>query len=368
MTLICGKFSQSLGVGGANRQESRLVSSDNSSRATGLWVVAPRQAELREEPLPERRSGEVVARALHSLVSAGSEMNVYRGEVASELEVAFPTRKGVFPFPIQFSYQVVAEVEAADPSSTFTAGDLVFCQHPHQDRFVVAEEFVHPLPEGLSARVAAFSNLANVALCGLLDVPVRLGDCCVVSGLGVIGTFVGHFARRTAGTLILVDPVESRRQAAAGIGADAVVALTDVSEVVEALSQGRGADVYIEVSGAPAALQMALDVTGVEGTVTVLSYYGSREATLRLSPQFHLRRQRIVSSMVGLVGSGLQPRWDKRRRMQAAMRLLQSVDVEAMITHEFDFADAPQAYALIDERPHETLGVLLNYPERGGAT
>jgi threonine dehydrogenase-like Zn-dependent dehydrogenase len=134
------------------------------------------------------------------------------------------------------------------------------------------------------------------------------------------------------------------------------------------LSGGRGADVCVEVSGAPAALQAALDVTGVEGTITVLSYYGSREATLRLSPEFHLRRQRIVSSMVGLVGSGLQPRWDKRRRMQTAMRLLRAVDVNAMVTHEFDFADAPQAYALIDEHPNETLGVLLNYPKGRGAT
>lgn len=344
------------------------MSSDNARRASGLWVVAPRQAELREEPLPERGSGEVTARALHSLVSAGSEMNVYRGEVSSELEVGFPTRKGTFPFPIQFSYQVVAEVEAADADSAYAVGDVVFCQHPHQDRFVVAEDFVHPLPEGLDARVAAFSNLANVALCGLLDVPVRLGDCCVVSGLGVIGTLVGHFARRTAGTLILVDPIESRRRAAAAVGADAVVAPADAREVVEALSGGRGADVCFEVSGAPLALQTALDVTGVEGTITVLSYYGNREATVRLSPEFHLRRQRIVSSMVGLVGSGLQPRWDKRRRMQVAMRLLRTVDVDAMVTHEFDFADAPQAYELIDEHPNETLGVLLNYPQGGGAT
>lgn len=337
------------------------MASDNSPKARGLWVVGPRQAELQTETLRPRNAGEIQARALHSLISAGTEMNVYRGEVATELEVGFPTRKGTFPFPIQFSYQVVAAVEEADPESAFSEGELVFCQHPHQDRFLVSEEFVHPLPEGLAPRRAAFSNLANIALCGLLDAPVRLGDCCVVSGLGVIGTLVAHFARRTAGTLILIDPLESRRQAAAAIGADAVVAPEDARAAVEQLSGGRGADLFVEVSGAPRALQTAVDTTGVEGTIVVLSYYGSREVTLRLSPEFHLRRQRIVSSMVGLVGSGLQPRWDKRRRMQTAMRLLDSVDVEELVTHEFPFAEAPDAYRMIDERPDETLAVLLNY-------
>lgn len=292
-------------------------------------------------------------------------MNVYRGEVASELEVGFPTRRGTFPFPIQFSYQVVATVEEADAESTFTVGELVFCQHPHQDVFTLAEEFVHLVPAGLNPRRAAFSNLANIALNGLLDVPVRLGDVCVVSGLGAIGTLVAHLARRTAGTLVLVDPLESRRAAATSVAADAVVGPADARTTVEELSSGRGADVFIEASGATQALQTAVDATGVEGTILVLSYYGNREATLRLSPEFHLRRQKIVSSMVGLVGSGLQPRWDKRRRMQTAMRLLRDIDVERMITHEFPFADAPDAYRLIDERPSETLGVLLNYIDGG---
>jgi 2-desacetyl-2-hydroxyethyl bacteriochlorophyllide A dehydrogenase len=333
--------------------------------ARGLWFRSVRSAELRSEPVGEPQQGEILVRALYSLVSAGTEMNVYRGEAASALEVGLPTRKGDFPFPIQFGYQVIGTVEAAGANTGYVEGDLVFCQHPHQDRFVVSTEFVFSVPSGLSPRAAAFSNLCNVALNCHLDVPVRFGDCCVVSGLGVIGTFAAQLARRTAGSLVLVDPLASRRRFAQSVGADAVVSPDEAVAAVEALSDGRGADVYIEASGAPAALQTALQSTGVEGTVAVISYYGNRPAQLTLSPEFHLRRQRIVSSMVGMVGSGLQPRWDKRRRMATAMHLVAQLDTESMITHELPFESAPDAYALIDSSPADVLGVLLDYRRKG---
>jgi hypothetical protein len=93
----------------------------------------------------------------------------------------------------------------------------------------------------------------------------------------------------------------------------------------------------------------------------VISYYGNREVTLRLSPEFHVRRQRIVSSQVGSVGSGLQPRWDAGRRMAVAMEELTSFDIETLVSHRLPFTDAPLAYEQIDTRPDESLGVLLQY-------
>lgn len=337
----------------------------SDAEARGLWFPSPRRAELRTEPLRPPAQNELLVTSLYSLVSAGTEMNVYRGEVVSPLEVGLPTRKGEFPFPIQFGYQVVGRVELAGREARYTQGDLVFCQHPHQDRFVIATDFVFPVAAEIPPRTAAFSNLCNVALNCHLDVPVRLGDCCAVAGLGVIGTFAAHLARRTAETLVLVEPIDERRRLAESVGADAVVPPEDARAVIDDLTDGRGVDVYIEASGAPAALQRALASTGVEGTIAVISYYGNRRADLLLSPEFHLRRQRIVSSMVGIVGSGLQTRWDKRRRMAAAMHLANGIDVESMITHELPFESAPDAYELIDTQPAETLAVLLDYGHGG---
>ena len=345
---------------------------DSTDVARALWFTAPRTTELREETLSPPGRGEILVRGIVSLVSAGTEMNVYRGQSATAAELDLPTAEGEFPFPMKFAYQIVGEVEQAGEGSPYSVGDRVFSYHPHQDRFLIGgssgaddllegASMVFPVPPDLDPERAAFANLFCVAYNGLLDHPIRIGDCVAVSGLGVIGSFAAHLARRTASRLVLVDPLQQRRERAGWIGAEAVVHPDQAAEAIAELTDGRGVDVYVEASGATPALQGAIDATGQEGTVVVISYYGKREASLRLSPEFHLRRQRIVSSMVGMIGSGLQPRWNAERRMAVAMEQLASFDTEALISHRVPFEEAPAAYEQIDNRPEESLGILLRY-------
>jgi 2-desacetyl-2-hydroxyethyl bacteriochlorophyllide A dehydrogenase len=330
-----------------------------------LWFTAPRTAELRDEPVREPEANEVQVDAVCSLVSAGTEMNVYRGQVSSAAEVALPTVGGTFPFPIKYGYQVVGTVAAAGGESGFQPGELVFCQHPHQERFTLEARvpLVFRLPPGVPALTAVFSSLYRTAHNCLLDVPVRVGECVAVSGLGVIGSFCAHLARKTAGKLLLIDPAPQRRELAAWIGADAVVGPEQVADAVDALSDGRGMDVIIEASGAPPALQTAIRSIGTEGTIAAVAWYGTREVPLVLTPEFHFRRPRIVSSWVGMIGSGQQARWTPERQREVALAGVAEIDVERLVTHRFPFADAPRAYELIDSSPEQTLGVVLDYEE-----
>jgi 2-desacetyl-2-hydroxyethyl bacteriochlorophyllide A dehydrogenase len=329
--------------------------------ARAVWFTSPRHLELREETPRPPQDHEVQVAALYSLVSAGTEMSIYRGEASSPAEVQLPMSEGEFPFPLKYGYQVVGRVAAAGPASGREVGDVVFANHPHQDHFTLPAALTFAIPPQLDAKAATFTNLLTVALNGLLDVPIRIGDCVAVSGLGIVGTFAAHLARRTAGKLVLIDPVSQRREFARSVRADAVVDPSDAHEVIDDLSQGRGADVFIEASGAAPALQGAINETGTEGTVVVLSYYANRKVTLSLAPEFHARRQKIVSSMVGMVGTGLQPRWNLQRRFDVALDALAGIDTHRMITHELPFRDAHEAYELIDQRPADTLGVLLDY-------
>jgi 2-desacetyl-2-hydroxyethyl bacteriochlorophyllide A dehydrogenase len=329
--------------------------------ARAVWFTGPRRLEMRDETPRPPRDDEVQVEALYSLVSAGTEMSIYRGEASSPAEVQLPMGDGEFPFPLKYGYQVVGRVEAAGPASGRDVGDIVFANHPHQDHFTLPSQLTFVIPREVSAKAATFTNLLTVALNGLLDVPVRIGDCVAVSGLGIVGTFAAHLARRTAGQLVLIDPIPQRRNLARSVHADAVVDPGDAHEVIDELSEGRGVDVYIEASGAAPALQGAINETGVEGTIVVLSYYANRKATLSLAPEFHARRQRIVSSMVAMVGSGLQPRWSPRRRFDVAISALAGIDTNQMITHELSFKDAQAAYELIDQHPADVLGVVLDY-------
>jgi threonine dehydrogenase-like Zn-dependent dehydrogenase len=290
-------------------------------------------------------------------------MQVYRGQVSPEIELGLETCRGSFSFPVKYAYQVVGKVLAAGKDVPFHEGDLVFARHPHQDLFTMRynPDLIFRLPPDMDPEVAVFANLADVAYNALLDVPVRIGDAVVVFGQGVVGLFCAVFARKTAGHLIVADPVEERRNRGVEFGADQAVHPDDAVRAIHEATDGRGADIAIEVSGAPPALQQAINVTGQEGTILTVSYYGSRPVTLTLSPEFHFRRHRIVSSQVSSVGSGLQPRWTFARRMENVLSLLAQIPVKSMISHHFDLKDAPKAYELLDTKPGDSLGMVLRY-------
>ena len=116
-----------------------------------------------------------------------------------------------------------------------------------------------PLPGDMPPERAVFVNLLEVALNCALDVPVRFGDVVVVYGYGVVGGFFcRQLSRRTAGRLVVVDPVAERRSRSPGPGADAAVSPAEAAGVIADVSNRRGADICIDASGAPSAVQDAV--------------------------------------------------------------------------------------------------------------
>lgn len=334
-----------------------------SYRGRALWFTSRQRVEIREELVPSPRGSQILVRAVVSLISAGTELLVYRGQLPAEDDLGLETCAGSFGFPVKYAYQVVGEVVEAGEAAGLRPGELVFCRHPHQSLFTLESSgfLVSAVPLDMSPERAVFVNLLEVALNATLDVPVRFGDVVVVYGQGVVGSFCAQLARRTAAKVVVVDPIEGRRRRALGLGADAAVAPEEAGEAIEELTEGRGADVCIEASGAPPALQAAIDVTGQEGTIVAVSFFGSRLVPLLLSPRFHYRRQRVVSSQVSSVGSGLQPRWSVERRNKAAFGLLRSEWLDTPVSHRIAFEQAAEAYLILDDATVEAMGVILAY-------
>jgi threonine dehydrogenase-like Zn-dependent dehydrogenase len=183
--------------------------------------------------------------------------------------------------------------------------------HPHQDLFTIGADptLITRVPDEVKDEAATFINLMRVALTAVLDAPVRVGETAVVFGQGIVGMLCARLARLNAGHVVVVDRIAARRDLALRYGADMAVAPEDVRSAVDQVSRGRGADIAIEASGAPSALQSAIEVTGADGQIVVVSYFGAREVQLRLAPEFHFRRLRIISSQ-----AGTQARWDWGRR------------------------------------------------------
>lgn len=338
-------------------------SSGNERIARALWFTSARKAELLTESVRSPVGTEVMVKGLAALVSAGTEMLIYRGELPAEDDLGLETCEGTFGFPVKYAYQTVGEVIEAGPDARYKVGDRVFCRHPHQDFFTMRSDtwLMTPAPDTMAPERAVFVNLLEVAVSCHLDVPVRHGDAVVVYGQGVVGSLIAQMARRTAGKLVVVDPIAARREAALAWGADAALAPADAQPMIDDLTDGRGADICVEATGAPAALQAALVAGGQEATIAVVSFFGKRQVPLLLSPEFHYRRQRIISSQVSTLGSGLQPRWTSERRNKVAFGLLESDWLQTPVSHRLPFAQAPEAYRILDQSPGEAMGIILQY-------
>ena len=334
--------------------------------ARSLWFSRPKEIEFREEEVEPPRGDEILVQALYSGISHGTEMLVYRGEVPRDLELdAFLTTiKGSFRFPVKYGYSSVGKVvELGSIASRLCRGDVVFVHHPHQTSYVVPENMAVKLPQDSSPMLGVFVANLETALNCILDSDVRLGESVAIFGQGVIGLLVTQLAKKCgADKVFTVDRIERRREVSRKLGADFSFGLdNDPAQAIKELTDGTGVDVVIEASGSPEALDYAIKSAAFEGLVVVVSWYGTKPATLHLGEQFHRERIKIKSSQVSHVNAALAPRWSVKRRTDMVIKLLPQLNLDELISDVVPFEEAQAAYEKIDKAPEETLQVVLSY-------
>lgn len=153
------------------------------------------------------------------------------------------------------------------------------------------------LPDSLAFEHAALIEAVSVAVHAANRTPVSLGDTAVVVGSGMIGLLVIQAMKRSGCTrVIATDLNQQRLNVAERLGADITInAGTDdvVARVLE-LTDGRGADVALEVVGATATIKSAIDCTRKGGSVTLVG---------NLAPQIDLPLQSVVTRELNVFGS-----------------------------------------------------------------
>ena len=338
--------------------------------AISVWFTSPGTVELRASSAAAPGQGEVRIEARFSGISHGSELMVYRGEVPAELALdsTLPTLPGTFSFPVKYGYASVGRVvDVGSGVNELAEGDLVFAFNPHETCYTVPTTVVIKLPQELDPRIGVFAANVETALNALLDAAPRLGETVVVIGQGVVGLLVTQLVRRAGASLIITsDLYENRRQLSRSAGAELVVDPTaeSLAECVFSMTGGAGADVVIEASGQPRALDDAIAATAHEGRVLVVSWYGTRRAELALGSDFHRKRLTLRSSQVSKLDPPLSPRWTILRRRELAVRYLGELCLDDLISQVLPFDRAAEAYRLIDQRPAEVIQVVMDYSAR----
>jgi threonine dehydrogenase-like Zn-dependent dehydrogenase len=382
--------------------------------ARAIWYAKPGVVELRTAPLPALAPGNVLVRTHFSGVSRGTERLILGGRVpeSEHARMRAPMQDGAFPFPVKYGYCAAGVVEDGPKE---LVGRGVFCLHPHQDVFQAPVGMVVPVPDGIPLRRATLAANMETALNALWDSGAGPADRIVVVGAGIVGLLVAYLAARLPGTEVtVIDPLQERRALAKMLGAyfssplagevapsaggGALLAAgspqgsreqperatptpapprkgegtpsaspAPSGRLADRESEGatKDADVAFHTSATEAGLATAIAAAGMEATIVELSWYGDKQITLPLGGAFHSQRLRLVSSQVGQVAASRRPRWTYRRRLEAALGLLADDRLDALLTTEIAFEDAPAKLPQLLAADAPGLAPLIRYSIAG---
>ncbi|WMS44104.1 zinc-binding alcohol dehydrogenase [Acuticoccus sp. MNP-M23] len=317
--------------------------------ATALWCEKHGTYGLRNERI-DTADHDIVVETAFSAVSKGTERLVLAGEIpASEFSrMRCPAQAGEFPFPVKYGYAAVGRI-VSGPEARL--GGRVFALQPHQSMFALKAEEAIAVPDNVPSERAALAANMETALNVVWDSGAAPCDNVVVVGCGVVGLLIARLLARTPGVVVTaVDTDASKRKAAEAMGA-AFALPADAPE---------GADIAINASGRSEGLVCALASAGREARVVEASWHGTREAHLPLGGAFHSQRLSIVSSQVGSLPPARAPRWTYKRRLTAALSLLDDPALDALLTHRVPLAEAPDRLPALLADPG-ALAILLTY-------
>jgi threonine dehydrogenase-like Zn-dependent dehydrogenase len=210
---------------------------------------------------------------------------------------------------------------------------------------------------------------ATVALGGVRDGGVRIGDRVIVTGLGAIGLMAIQLARVAGASFVAgVDPIERRRAAALAGGATHVFDPGDIDAGLETRrAAGTGVDVAIETSGSARGLQAAIRALAFGGTVAVVGWFNEIQGGLDLGREAHFNRPRLVFPRVESEPHTDHPRWNGRRLADAAWDLLATDRISgiAVVDPIVSFDNSDSAYReYLDEYPNRSIKLGVEF---GGA-
>ena len=314
-----------------------------------LWYVSQGRCELRAAEVSPAKSCRV--RLTHSCVSRGTERLILMGKVppGEYARMRGPNQEGDFPFPVKYGYQAVGIVEQGPAE---LKGKRVFALHPHQNEFSAEPGELTIIPGAIPSRRAALAANMETALNAVWDSGAGPGDRIVVVGAGVVGLLIAFLCAKMPGTEVtLVDVSEARTAFARSFGC---------AFALPAEAPGE-ADAVFHASSSAAGLRTAIDCAGFEAAIVEVSWYGDAPVQVRRGGAFHSRRLRLISSQVGQVAASRRARWTYSRRIQAALAMLADERLDALITHDVRFADAPRLLPGLLTEAGGALGIVLTY-------
>jgi len=361
--------------------------------------------QLAEVPAPSADAGQLLIHTTTSLVSAGTErMLVEFGKAnwldkarrqpdkvrmvldkvrADGLVAALEAVRSKLDQPLAPGYCNVGRVaELGLGVEGLAVGDRVVSNGRHAEMVCVPKNLCARIPDSVSDESAAFTVLAAIGLQGIRLAKPTLGECVVVTGLGLIGLLTVQMLRAQGCRVLGVDLDANRLSVARQLGAEWVInsGTDDVLAAAQTFSRGRGVDAVIITASTKSnepvsqAAKMCrkrgrVVLVGVTGLELSRADFYAKELSFQVSCSYGPGRYDPVYEEGGQDYPVGFVRWTEQRNFEAVLDLMASgqLDVTPLITHRFPLDRASDAYELLTSA-EPSLGILLEYPAaRGGS-
>jgi predicted dehydrogenase/threonine dehydrogenase-like Zn-dependent dehydrogenase len=359
-----------------------------------------------DAPAPSCARGGVLVRSLYSLISTGTElMKVGESKLSlvgkararpDQVKKVFDAvqQQGVLTTykkamnrldsysPLGYSLAGVV-VEVGEGAEEFSIGQLVACAGNefalHAEINWVPINLCVAVPDGVSPRLAAFGTVGSIALQGVRQGNVQIGDTACVIGLGLVGQLVVQLLVASGVRVVGLDLDQDRCRLAEKSGALLCAAPDDdgVAGVEQALSKasgGLGADRVFLVSGGPSNQPVELAARLARDRATVVDIgkckldlpwndYYEKELDLRFSRSYGPGRYDPRYELDGVDYPAGYVRWTERRNLHCFIDAIarKEIDPEPLIAGSFPLHDAPSVYEQLGSGVLRGVGFLFEY-------
>lgn len=329
---------------------------------TGHYVVIESigTAALKAFDVPQPKAGEVLLENDYTVISAGTE----RANL-----IGLPNTSGQFPW--HPGYCGLGRVIAVgDGVENVTVGERALAtwsghrSHALQraaDLTVVRDERIESLD-------AAFVPIAAMGLQGVRKVKLELGEAAMVIGLGLLGVFATQAARIDGAIPVIVSDFDKRRRdLALTLGADYAFSPDEenLADRIKEITDGRGPEAIIEVTGSAAALQQALNYVAFRGRVSLLGCTRISDAPIDFYQFVHRRGVSLIGAhtMVRPQVESYPAYWTERDDYRVLLALIAAgrLQVRPIISEIVSPETAPAVYKRLAEEKHPPLGIVFDW-------
>ncbi len=359
---------------------------------------------VQELPMPQLGPGMIMVKNHFSLISAGTEGSTVKaarksllGKAKDKPQQVQQVLESLKTKGITQTYRAVVKkldaysplgyscagevIDVADDVTEFKIGDFAACagnQYAyHAEVVAVPVNLCVKLQDDADLSLACYNTLGAIAMEGVRQADLRLGETCAVIGLGLIGQLACLELQASGVHVIGVDVSDNAvKQASAHCTDIAFVrSASGIEERIKNYTNGLGVDAVI-IAAATSSLDpinFAGSISRKRGKVVVLGavptgfdrepYYYKKELELKMSCSYGPGRYDLNYEEKGVDYPAAYVRWTEKRNMETFQNLISSgkIDISYLTTHTFAFEDAPKAYDMVAKRTEPFLGIVLKY-------